>query len=233
MGINGRIRPWKQLTFAIGVLAALGGPAISPRRVASQEVLASPPSDDALALFDRMLAFARSHPRVRGRFTHTYLDRSRTIELHNHGTFTVELPRARIEMSGGEVRSIALDESFARVIVPDGSEPLALSFRLDTTPLPLLFAALRGEAPLADLFSVRRIVADGDAVLELRPIDPAALVDRIWLELAHDGSITRFLVVDTLGGTHRVSLEDQRYPARIPDSLFTLELPPGVAPIEP
>ncbi len=193
----------------------------------------APAPDDAQALLDRAVAFARAHPRARGRFEHTYLDRGRTVALHGRGTFVVELPRARIELEGDDARSIAIDATFARVLVPDGAEPLALSFRLAGTPLPSLLALLAGEPPRAEPFTLRRIDAPGAAVLELRPIDPTAMIDRLWIEVGDDASILRFLVVDTLGGTHRVVLDAVRYPARIPDAAFALDLPAGAIAIEP
>lgn len=233
MGINGGSRAWIHVGSACGALAVLTAATAFPTRAETQATPEVMVVDEAHALLDRALSFTRAHPRVRGRFQHTYIDRARSIELHNHGSFVVELPRARVEIDGDEARSISIDETFARVVVPDGEEPLALSFRLDTTPLPSLFAALAGVTPVGELFTVRRVAAEGNAVLELRPIDPAALVDRIWLELADDGSITRFLVVDALGGAHRVVLDGVRYPRSLPDSAFTLDVPAGAIPIEP
>lgn len=228
MGINADA--WASFRVGSAIFVVIfAWAALSPLRAETQTTT----SDDGVALAERVIGFLRMHPRMRGRFRHTYLDRSRSVRLENRGRFVVQLPRARVEIEGDEPRSIALDETFARVLVPDAAEPLALSFRLDTTPLPSIFAALAGETPLAELYTVRRVEADGAAVLELRPIDPTALVDRMWLELADDGAPTRFLIVDTLGGTHRVVLEDVRYPASLPESAFALDVPAGATVIEP
>jgi hypothetical protein len=231
MRINARSAAAVRVGAAIVLAAWTFALTLVPARANAQT--AAPIAGDGQALLDLALAFARAHPRARGRFEHTYLDRARTVVLHDRGTFVVALPRARVELQGDEPRSISVDATRALVLVPDADAPLALSFRLETTPLPSLFAALGGETPITDLFTVRRVEADGNAVLELRPIDPAALVDRIWLELGSDGAITRFLIVDTLGGTHRIVLDGVRYPASIPDAAFALDVPPGAVSIEP
>jgi hypothetical protein len=233
MGINAHSRGCIHVGSAFLVAVALSATAFLPSRAETQTTPATTELAQGAALLERAVLFSRAHPRIRGRFQHAYFDRGRTTELRNHGTFVVELPRARIEIDGEEARSIAIDETFAHVLVPDGAAPLALSFRLETTPLPSLFALLTGALPVAELFTVRQVAAPGDAVLELRPVDPSALVDRIWLELASDGSITRFLVVDSLGGTHRVVLDGVRYPASIPAASFVLDVPASAVPVEP
>ena len=191
-------------------------------------------TDDATAVLDRMLAFTRAHPRMRGRFEHVYFDRARTMEVRSTGRFAIELPRIGITMSGGEAHTIAIDETTARVLVPrDGEAPLLLAFRLETTPLPPLLAVIAGTTPIADTYAARRIPAEGDDVVELRPIDPSSQVDRVWIEANHDGAITRVMIVDWRGATHRVVLSETSYPAHLAASALSPAFPTDAVVVEP
>lgn len=191
---------------------------------------------DALAttVLDRVLAFVRAHPRMRGRFEHVYFDRARTMELRSTGRFAIELPHIGLTMDGGDALAIAIDETTARVLVPrEGEAPLLLAFRIDTTPLPPLLAVIAGTTALTDAYTARRIEAEGNDVIELRPTDASSQVDRIWIEVESSGAISRVMVVDWRGATHRVVLSELTYPARIPSSALTPTFPADAVILEP
>lgn len=191
-------------------------------------------TDDATAVLDGVLGFLRAHPRVRGRFDHLYRDRSRQTELRSSGRFAIELPRIGITMDGGDAHTIAIDATTAHVLVPrDGEADLLLAFRIDTTPLPMLLAVIAGTTQPTDAYAVRLIPAEGDHVLELRPNDPGSQVDRIWIESGASGAVTRIMVVDWRGATHRVVLTETSYPARIPESALAPVFPADAVTIEP
>jgi len=193
-----------------------------------------PGDEDATAVLDRMLGFARAHPRMRGRFEHVYLDRARTTELRSTGRFAIELPRIGITIDGDDAHTIAIDETTARVLVPrEGEAPLLLAFRLDTTPLPPLLAVLAGTTALGDAYAARRIEAEGGDVVELRPTDPTSQIDRIWIEADGSGAIARVMVVDWRGATHRVVLTETSYPARIAASALAPTFPADAVTVEP
>jgi len=181
-----------------------------------------------------VLAFAQAHPRMRGRFDHVYLDRDRGPELRSTGRFAIELPRIGITMTGQDAHTIAIDATTARVLVPrEGEAALLLAFRLETTPLPTLLAVIAGTTAILDAYTARKIPAEGDDVVELRPIDPTSQIDRIWIETNHDGAITRVMVVDWRGATHRVVLSETSYPARIPESALAPPFPGDAVIVEP
>jgi hypothetical protein len=190
--------------------------------------------DQATSVLEHVLAFARAHPRMRGRFEHVYRDRARTMELRSTGRFAIELPHIGVTFDGDEVRSVAIDETTARVLVPrEGESPLALAFRIDTTPLPPLLAVIAGTTPALDAYALRSIPAEGGDVIELRPTDPGAQVDRIWIEADANGTIERVMVVDWRGATHRVVLTEVTYPARIPASALAPPFPADAITVEP
>lgn len=193
------------------------------------------PRADATGVLDRVLAHVRAHPRMRGRFEHLYLDRARTTELRSTGRYAIELPHVAVTLDGGEARTIAVDETTARVLVPrDGEAPLLLAFRVDTTPLPALLAVVAGTTTLTDAYTARRIEAEGeDDVIELRPTDPTSQVDRIWIEAEGSGAIARVVIVDWRGATHRVVLTERTYPARIPASALAPTFPADAVVVEP
>lgn len=189
---------------------------------------------EATAVLDRVLAFARAHPRMRGRFEHVYLDRGRTTELRSTGRFAIELPRIGMTIDGDDAHTIAIDETTARVLVPrEGEAPLLLAFRLETTPLPPLLAVLAGTTSIGDAYAARRIAAEGGDVVELRPTDPSSQIDRIWIEAESSGAIARVMVVDWRGATHRVVLTETSYPARLPASALAPVFPEGAVTVEP
>lgn len=219
--------------WGVLLIVLMGGPMLAAQPPAEPHAV-GPTAGEAGALLDRALERLRSHPRVRGRFEHLYLDRARTMELRSEGRFAMELPRIGITMEGGEVRTIAIDATHASVLVPrEGQAPLVLAFRLDTTPLPSLLAVLAGTTPAADLFTVRRVPAEPEVVLELRPIDPTAQVDRLWLQLDVDGEIASVLVVDALGGTHRIRITERSYPSRVAESALAPPFPADAIRVEP
>jgi hypothetical protein len=198
----------------------------------AQEV--APPSD-ATAVLERALAFARAHPRMRGRFDHVYRDRARTTELRSTGRFAIEAPRIGITMDGEDAHTVAIDETTARVLVPrEGEAPLLLAFRIDTTPLPTILGVLAGTTPASDAFTVRAIELDADDdVIELRPTDAGSQIDRIWLDVWPTGAIARVLVVDWRGATHRVVVTELTYPSRLPASALAPTFPADAVVVEP
>lgn len=193
------------------------------------------PAGDAMAVLERTLAFARAHPRMRGRFEHVYRDRARTMELRSTGRFAIEAPRIGITMDGQDPHTIAIDETTARVLVPrEGEAPLLLAFRIDTTPLPGILAVLAGTVAAADAFAVRAIEIDADDdVIELRPTDAGSQIDRIWLDVWSTGAIARVMVVDWRGATHRIVVTELTYPARLPASALAPAFPADALIVEP
>lgn len=192
-------------------------------------------SADATAVLDRVLAFAQAHPRMRGRFEHVYRDRGRTIELRSTGRFAIEGAQVGITMDGGDARTIAVDATTARVLVPrEDAPPLLLAFRIDTTPLPAILAVLAGTTALTDAYTARAIEIDSDDdVVELRPTDAGSQIDRIWLDVWSTGAIARVLVVDWRGATHRVVVTEATYPSRIPASALAPAFPADAVVVEP
>lgn len=190
---------------------------------------------DATAVLERVLAFARAHPRMRGLFEHVYRDRARTMELRSTGRFAFEAPRIGITIEGEDAHTIAIDETTARVLVPrEGEAPLLLAFRIDTTPLPMILSVLAGTTVATDAFSVRAIEIDADDdVIELRPTDAGSQIDRIWLDVWSTGAIARAMVVDWRGATHRVVVTELTYPARIPASALAPAFPADAVVVEP
>ncbi len=191
-------------------------------------------SDEATTVLDRVLGFVRAHPRMRGRFEHVYRDRARTMELRSTGRFAIELPRIGLTLEGDDARTIAIDETTARVLVPrEGEAPLLLAFRIDTTPLPPLLAMIAGTAPILDAYAVRSIPAEGGDVIELRPTDATSQVDRLWIEADGTGAIARVMIVDWRGAMHRVVLSELTYPSRIPASALAPTFPSDAVEVEP
>lgn len=189
---------------------------------------------DATPVAERILSFLRAHPRIRGRFEHVYLDRARDVEVRSSGRFAVELPRIGVSFDGADGQRIAIDATTARVLWPqEGEPPLALSFRIDTTPLPALLAVVAGTTPLTDAYAVRRIEAEGGDVIELRPTDTTAQVDRLWIEADGSGAIGRVMVVDWRGVTHRIVISEVAYPARVPESALAPSFPTDAVVVEP
>ena len=219
-------KTWAAVTFLALLLLTAG----LPTRAQDHP----PPPRDAASVMDRALAFLRDHPRVRGRFEHLYLDRPRTIELRATGRFAIELPRIGIQMDEGDARTIAIDATTARVLVPrDGDAPLLLAFRIETTPLPALLAVIAGATGVGDAYAIRAIDAAEDDVIELRPTEAGSQVDRIWLDLDSDGALERVMIVDWRGATHRIVLTELEYPRRIPESALAPTFPADAVVVEP
>jgi hypothetical protein len=227
-----RINCGRTMKMGLGVILLAGVVLASGVPTRAQEVT----TGEATVVLDRILAFVRAHPRMRGRFEHAYRDRGRTVDVRATGRFAIELPRIGITMDGDGAHTIAVDETSARVLIPrEGEAPLLLAFRIDTTPLPALLAVIAGTTPLADAYAARRIPTDRDEgdVIELRPTDASSQVDRIWLEVDRDGAITRAMVIDWRGATHRIVLTETSYPARIPASALAPAFPADAVVVEP
>jgi hypothetical protein len=218
---------WKTGAFVISITLA-GLTAVTS---AAQDAA---PARDAASVMERVLGFVRAHPRMRGHFDHFYLDRARTMELRSTGRFAIELPRIGITIDEGDAQRVAIDETTARVLVPQRDEPaLVLAFRIETTPLPALLAVITGTTPITDAYSLRTIDADENDVVELRPTEPGSQIDRLWLDVGPDGAIERVLIVDWRGAMHRVALTQIEYPRRIPETALAPTFPADAIVVEP
>ena len=229
MGINGgrSLAP----VAVLGLLTFLAAGWKTP--VQAQDSASS--TEQGEAIVQRAVAFRAAHPRVRSRFEDVYRDRARTYEARMHGQFAMELPRAHVHLDGDTTREITLDATGVRVLVPlgEGEPPMLLAFALDQTPLPTILGVLDGTTPARDAFAIRRIVADGDDVVELRPREPLAVIDRLWLEIAADGAVTRALLVDAVGGSHRIVFMELDYPRRLSEAALTGRAPADAERVEP
>jgi outer membrane lipoprotein carrier protein len=199
--------------------------------------LAAPPALSARALADNVQKAYRSAGDMTGTFTQIYTDKLRNTQRREAGHLWVKGDgRVRWTYETPEPKEFIFNGSTAFFYEPQSAQVTVFE-HFSETPLAHAMQFLWGAGDLLKMFDLALAdkeadcpsLKEGELALRLRPRQPLAAVDHVYMVVKRFGlRVCQSRVVDRLGNITDYLFDGVRFGTRIDGSQFAFSLPEGV-----
>lgn len=232
------MQKWMVITLAVTLpaLAIPGKPALGQ----SPPVAAAPaaaPEPNASEIADRVQAFYNRTTVFKADFQQRYWVKAYDKTKDSRGQVIFKKPGKMSWRYTNNGNRVVSDGETVKVYERDNKQ--LYEQRLKDSQYPAALSFLTGEAKLKQEFNLRKLNArdlkfEGGYVLEAAPKKPTAAYQKLLLYIdARTAQVRRVLLLDAQGNRNRFDFENPIVNARIPDSEFTFQAPPGTQVIKP